>query len=79
MIRRELLGALSVTAAGLVGAIGRIARADQDEHHGEVHERCLKHCQGLPRLRGVLPRDGQVPGRPSRLNHGRDSTGSFGC
>ncbi|MBV8126971.1 MAG: DUF1223 domain-containing protein [Planctomycetaceae bacterium] len=28
MVRRELLGALSITAAGLVGAIGRAARAD---------------------------------------------------
>ena len=49
MIRRELLGALSITAAGLVGAIGRVARADQDEHHGEVHESCLKHCQACKR------------------------------
>jgi hypothetical protein len=33
MICRELLGALSVTAAGLVGTIGRVARADHDVPH----------------------------------------------
>jgi hypothetical protein len=49
MIRRELLGAMSVTAAGLVTAIGRIARADNQDHHDEVHESCLKNCQGCKR------------------------------
>jgi hypothetical protein len=44
MVRRELLGALSITAAGLLGAIGRVARADHENHHDEVHESCLKNC-----------------------------------
>ncbi|MFI5458734.1 MAG: hypothetical protein ACHRXM_25175 [Isosphaerales bacterium] len=49
MIRRELLGALSITAAGLVGAIGGVARADQEDHHDEVHEGCLNKCQACKR------------------------------
>jgi hypothetical protein len=49
MIRRELFGALGITAAGLAGAIGRSARADEQDHHDEVHEGCLKNCQACKR------------------------------
>jgi hypothetical protein len=49
MIRRELFGALSVTAAGLMGAIGRVAQAGDQDHHDEVHEGCLKNCQACKR------------------------------
>jgi hypothetical protein len=49
MIRREILGALSITAAGLVGAIGRVARADQEGHHDEAHENCFTNCQACKR------------------------------
>jgi hypothetical protein len=46
MIRRELLGAMSITAAGLASAIGRVARAaDNQDRHNELHESCLKNCQ----------------------------------
>jgi hypothetical protein len=49
MIRRDLLGAVSITAAGLVGAFGRTAQADNQDHHDEVHENCLKNCQACKR------------------------------
>jgi hypothetical protein len=49
MVRRELLGVLSISAAGLAGAIGRVARADDEGPHDEVHERCLKNCQACKR------------------------------
>jgi hypothetical protein len=49
MVRRELLGALSITAAGLVGAMGRVVRADHEDHHDEVHESCLKNCLACKR------------------------------
>jgi hypothetical protein len=44
-----LLGALSVTAAGLLGTVGRVAQAGQQDHHDEVHESCLKNCQACER------------------------------
>jgi hypothetical protein len=49
MVRRELLGALSVTVAGLAGAIGRVARADGEAQQDDVHELCLKNCQACKR------------------------------
>jgi hypothetical protein len=49
MVRRELLGALSVTAVGFAGALGRMARADDESHHGDVYESCLKNCQACKR------------------------------
>ncbi len=49
MIRRELFGALSVTAAGFLGAVGRVAQAGHQDHHDEVHETCLKNCQACER------------------------------
>jgi hypothetical protein len=49
MVRRELLGALTITAAGLVGAIGRVARADNVDRLDDVHETCLANCQTCKR------------------------------
>ena len=43
MQRRELLGVLGVTAAGLVAATGGQAHAAQG-HHDKAHEDCLKAC-----------------------------------
>jgi hypothetical protein len=49
MVRRELLGVLSVAAAGFAGAIGRVARADSEVQQDNVHETCLKNCQTCER------------------------------
>jgi hypothetical protein len=49
MVRRELLGALTITAAGLVGAIGRVARADHVDPLDDCHESCLGSCQTCKR------------------------------
>jgi hypothetical protein len=47
--RRALLGALSITATGWVGVIGRAARAENEDHRDQVHESCLKNCQACKR------------------------------
>jgi hypothetical protein len=44
MLRRDVLGALSVTAAGIAGAVSRTASADDQSHNDEVYEHCLKNC-----------------------------------
>jgi hypothetical protein len=49
MDRRELLGALGATAAGLLIASGHEVRAQHEHaghHHNPMHEDCLKACQG---------------------------------
>jgi hypothetical protein len=45
MDRRELLGVLGATAAGLAAVTGGRAGAAQGGHHDKVHEDCLKACQ----------------------------------
>ena len=45
MFRREMLGTLTLTAAGSACAIGRVARAGHEDHHDEVHESCFKNFQ----------------------------------
>jgi hypothetical protein len=49
MIRREMLGALSVSAAGLVGAIGRGARGGHENLRDEVHRSCFTNWQACKR------------------------------
>jgi hypothetical protein len=50
MDRRELLGVLGTTAAGLLAVTGRPAGADQGErHHSEGHDDCIKACQECSR------------------------------
>ena len=50
MDRRELLGVLGTTAAGLVAVTGRAAGAvRQGLHHSEIHEACIKACQECSR------------------------------
>jgi hypothetical protein len=49
MDRRELLGVLGTTAAGLLAVTGRAAGANQGHHHTEGHEECLKACQECAR------------------------------
>ena len=50
MDRRELLGVLGTTAAGLVAVTGRAAGAvHQGLHHNETHEACIKACQECSR------------------------------
>ncbi len=78
MDRRELLGVLGTTTAGLLAVTGRAAGAQsQEHHHSEGHEDCLKACQQCaalvqrdlrPLLRAVGPwqeraRQGIAPGR----------------
>ena len=50
MDRRELLGVLGTTAAGLVAVTGGAAGAvRQGLHHSETHEACIKACQECSR------------------------------
>ena len=49
MIRRELLGVLGATAAGLAAVTGRSARADHEGHDDKAHADCLKACQDCSR------------------------------
>ena len=50
MDRRELLGVLGTTTAGLLAATGRAAGAQgHAHHHSEGHEDCLKACQQCAR------------------------------
>jgi hypothetical protein len=49
MVRRELLGTLTITALGLGHAVGRVAGTESEHHRDEVHETCLKHCQACKR------------------------------
>jgi hypothetical protein len=49
MVRRELLGTLTITALGLGHAVGRVAGTESEHHRDEVHEACLKHCQACKR------------------------------
>jgi hypothetical protein len=49
MDRRALLGALSITATGWVGVIGRAARAENEDQRDQVHESCRKNCQACKR------------------------------
>jgi hypothetical protein len=50
MDRRELLGVLGTTAAGLVAVTGRAARAEQQvRHQGGAHDDCTKACQECSR------------------------------
>lgn len=47
MNRRELIGALGVTAAGVVLPLGRAAQAadEKQDQHEKMHLDCLKACQ----------------------------------
>jgi len=50
MDRRELLGVLGTTAAGLVAVAGRAAGAErQGPHHSGAHADCIKACQECSR------------------------------
>jgi hypothetical protein len=50
MDRRELLGVLGTTAAGLVAVTGRAARADQKVlQQSGAHNDCIKACQECSR------------------------------
>jgi hypothetical protein len=49
MDRRELLGALGATAAGLLMTNSNEARAQGEGHHDHGRERCLKACQDCSR------------------------------
>ncbi len=50
MDRREWLGVLGTTAAGLVAVTDRAAGADQPgRHHSEGHEDCIRACQECSR------------------------------
>lgn len=47
MDRREMLGALGASAAGLVAVTGGTARAQQErgrQEGGDIHERCAEAC-----------------------------------
>jgi hypothetical protein len=50
MDRRELLGVLGTTAAGLVAMSGRaIGAGHQALHHSEAHDDCIRACQECSR------------------------------
>jgi hypothetical protein len=49
MLRRDLLGALSMSAVGLASAVGRSAGAEHEDHHDNLYESCLKNCQACKR------------------------------
>ena len=50
MDRRELLGVLGTTAAGLLASNGRAAGADhKGQRHNEAHEDCIRICQECSR------------------------------
>ena len=50
MKRREMLGVLGTTAAGLVAVAGRAAGAEHKaRQHSESHEDCIKACQECAR------------------------------
>jgi hypothetical protein len=50
MDRRELLGVVGTTTAGLLAVSGRAVAANrQAPHHSEGHEDCLKACLGCAR------------------------------
>jgi hypothetical protein len=49
MDRRELLGVLGTTAAGVLAVTGRAAGANQGHHPSEGHAECLKACQNCAR------------------------------
>ena len=45
MDRRELLGVLGATAAGLTAVTGARAQEEKGRHgHGDIHERCAEAC-----------------------------------
>ena len=67
MVRRKFIEALTITAAGLAGAIGRVGGAGLEDHHlsglrGQMRQIQGARAQGLrvalPPLRGNLPLDG---------------------
>jgi hypothetical protein len=49
MDRREVLGTLGATAAGLFLVTGTEARAQHEGHYGKAHQDCLKACQDCSR------------------------------
>jgi hypothetical protein len=49
MDRRELMGVVGATAAGLVAVAGGAARAQHAGHHDKTHADCLKACQDCSR------------------------------
>ena len=51
MDRRELLGVLGTTAAGLVVVTGGLLGAERQggHHHSEAHEDCIRACQACSR------------------------------
>jgi hypothetical protein len=44
MDRRELLGILGATTAGLAAVIGGTARADEEGHKDDPHHKCADAC-----------------------------------